>query len=74
LLGSNLLLDGKMVQITLYKPFSTLASCLDSSIWLPLLDMLRVKYYDAVVAISKELELAKQYLGNGLSDNQGYAT
>jgi len=38
LLGSNLLLDGKMVQITLYKPFSTLASCLDSSIWLRELD------------------------------------
>jgi hypothetical protein len=27
--------------------------------------MLRVKYYDAVVAISKEIELAKQYLGSG---------
>jgi hypothetical protein len=26
--------------------------------------MLRVKYYDAVVAISKEIEIAKQYLGN----------
>ena len=38
LLGSNLLLDGKMVQITLYKPFSTLASCLDGSIWLRGLD------------------------------------
>jgi hypothetical protein len=34
LLGQNLLLDGKNVQITLYKPFDTLASCLDSSIWL----------------------------------------
>lgn len=36
LLGQNLLLDGTMVQITLYKPFDTLASCLDSSIWLPI--------------------------------------
>lgn len=34
LLGSNLLLDGKNVQITLYKPFDTLASCIDGSIWL----------------------------------------
>ena len=34
LLGQNLLLDGKSVQITLYKPFDTLASCLDGSVWL----------------------------------------
>lgn len=34
LLGSNLLLDGKNVQLTLYKPFDTLASCVDGSIWL----------------------------------------
>ena len=34
LLGQNLLLDGNEVQITLYKPFSTLASCVDGSIWL----------------------------------------
>lgn len=34
LLGQNLILDGKNVQITLYKPFDTLASCLDGSLWL----------------------------------------
>ena len=34
LLGQNLLLDGKSVQITLYKPFDTLASCVDGSLWL----------------------------------------
>ncbi len=34
LLGQNLLLDGKKVQITLYKPFDTLASCVDGSTWL----------------------------------------
>lgn len=34
LLGQNLLLDGNEVQITLYKPFSTLASCVDGSLWL----------------------------------------
>jgi site-specific DNA recombinase len=38
LLGQNLLLDGNEVQITLYKPFSTLASCVDGSIWLRGLD------------------------------------
>ncbi len=38
LLGQNLLLDGNSVQITLYKPFSTLASCLDGSVWLRGLD------------------------------------
>jgi hypothetical protein len=41
LLGQSRLLDGKSVQITLYKPFDTLASCLDSSIWLALADALR---------------------------------
>ncbi len=35
LLGQNLLLDGNKVQITLYKPFSDIASCLDGSVWLP---------------------------------------
>lgn len=34
LLGQNLLLDGNIVQITLNKPFSTLASCIDESTWL----------------------------------------
>jgi site-specific DNA recombinase len=34
LLGQNLLLDGNKVQITLYKPFSDIASCLDGSVWL----------------------------------------
>jgi hypothetical protein len=29
--------------------------------------MLRVKYYDAVVAISREVELAKKYLGGDIS-------
>lgn len=35
LLGQNLLLDGNEEQITLYKPFGTLASCVDGSVWLP---------------------------------------
>lgn len=55
LLGQNLLLDGKNVQITLYKPFDTLASCLDSSVWLPLADVLRTKYYGQIMEMSKEL-------------------
>lgn len=36
LLGSNLFLDGKKVEITLYKPFSDIASCVNRSIWLPI--------------------------------------
>lgn len=38
LLGQNLFLDGKKVEITLYKPFSDIASCLDSQLWLRGLD------------------------------------
>ncbi|HUD07012.1 MAG TPA: recombinase family protein [Candidatus Saccharimonadales bacterium] len=38
LLGQNLFLDGNQVQITLYKPFSDIASCLDGSVWLRGLD------------------------------------
>ena len=38
LLGQNLLLDGKTMQITLYKPFSDMASCVNGSIWLRGLD------------------------------------
>lgn len=34
LLGQNLLLDGKILEITLYKPFSDIAKCIDDSIWL----------------------------------------
>lgn len=32
--GSNLLLDGKKVEITLYSPFNVLASCNEHSVWL----------------------------------------
>ncbi|PIZ61702.1 hypothetical protein COY17_03835 [Candidatus Saccharibacteria bacterium CG_4_10_14_0_2_um_filter_52_9] len=38
LLGQNLLLDGKKVEITLYKPFSDIASCTDGQLWLRGLD------------------------------------
>ncbi|MGH7156532.1 MAG: recombinase family protein [Candidatus Saccharimonadales bacterium] len=34
LLGSNLFLDGKKVQLTLYSPFNTIASCNERSEWL----------------------------------------
>lgn len=34
LLGSNLLLRGEKVEITLYSPFNTLASCNEQSVWL----------------------------------------
>jgi len=54
LLGLNLLLDDKMVQITLYKPFSTLASCLDSSIWLPL--------HHSILNLSFEYKVDSNYL------------
>ena len=43
LLGQNLLLDGKQVQITLYKPFDTLASCVDDSTWLLVVEDVRTK-------------------------------
>ena len=42
LVGQNLLLDGKNVQITLYKPFDSLASCKDQLLWLHALEELRV--------------------------------
>ena len=41
LLGSNLFLDGKKVEITLYKPFSDIASCVNRSTWLTVADALR---------------------------------
>lgn len=34
LLGQNLLLDGRTIQISLNKPFDALASCLDDNNWL----------------------------------------
>jgi DNA invertase Pin-like site-specific DNA recombinase len=34
LLGQNLFLEGRKVEITLYKPFSDLATCVNGSIWL----------------------------------------
>ena len=34
LLGQNLLLDGRKVQINLFKPFDTLASCQNDNLWL----------------------------------------
>ena len=38
LLGSNLFLDGKKVEITLYAPFNSIASCNEHSVWLRGLD------------------------------------
>ena len=34
--------------------------------WYHLPDVLRVEYYQAIIQISKELRIAKEYLGNGL--------
>lgn len=63
LLGQNLFLDGNQVQITLYKPFSDIASCLDGSVWLPIPEVLLSKYYGVIKEIAREVELASSYLG-----------
>lgn len=58
LLGQNLFLDGKKVEITLYKPFSDIASCVNDSIWLTLADTLRTAsadYDDYKLRIIKEV-------------------
>lgn len=36
--------------------------------WYCLPDVLRTKYYQAIILISKELRIAKEYLGNSLLD------
>lgn len=61
LLGQNLLLDGKKVQITLYKPFDTLASCVDDSTWLPLLDAIRTGEFAYPSVHKTYTEIRRQY-------------
>lgn len=36
--------------------------------WYHLPDVLRTEYYQAIIQISKELRIAKEYLGNGLPE------
>ena len=45
----------------------------DSPIWYPVPDMLRKKYYEVIVSIAKEVELAKQYLGGAYSLGSNFA-
>jgi hypothetical protein len=65
---SDATLDGKKLQFTLKEPFEAVIALSKTGKWYHLPDVLRTECYQAIIRISKELRIAKEYLGNGLPE------
>ena len=61
---SNLKLNGGTLELPLKQPFRAIKDMSDTNNWYQIPEMFRNKYYQAIVSLANEVEMAVEYLGS----------